>query len=160
MIIKNTIFGLTVAAILAGGCSFLDPLPDGSYNDENFGDYPELLRGFVDKAYADYFPAVYYSTYCAGLAAATDDALYRSETAMWRSFSKGNARMGNNPFASKWNNDYTAINYLNLFLKDNVGYNTRYLEAPSVSEPGFILTCSARSQARALTGICGVSLSC
>ena len=70
MKIKNTIFGLTVAAILAGGCSFLDPLPDGSYNDENFGDYPELLRGFVDKAYADYFPAVYYSTYCAGLAAA------------------------------------------------------------------------------------------
>ena len=53
MKIKNTIFGLTVAAILAGGCSFLDPLPDGSYNDENFGDYPELLRGFVDKAYAD-----------------------------------------------------------------------------------------------------------
>lgn len=88
MKIKNTIFGLTVAAILAGGCSFLDPLPDGSYNDENFGDYPELLRGFVDKAYADYFPAVYYSTYCAGLAAATDDALYRSETAMWRSFSR------------------------------------------------------------------------
>lgn len=127
MKIKNTIFGLTVAAILAGGCSFLDPLPDGSYNDENFGDYPELLRGFVDKAYADYFPAVYYSTYCAGLAAATDDALYRSETATWRSFSKGNARMGNNPFAAKWNNDYTAINYLNLFLKDNVGYNTRYL---------------------------------
>ena len=105
MKIKNTIFGLTVAAILAGGCSFLDPLPDGSYNDENFGDYPELLRGFVDKAYADYFPAVYYSTYCAGLAAATDDALYRSETAMWRSFSKGNARMGNDtkftPFTTR-----------------------------------------------------------
>lgn len=127
MRIKHTIFGLTVAALLAGGCSYLDPLPDGSYNDENFDDYPELLRGFVDKVYADYFPAVYYSTYYAGLAAATDDAVYRSETAMWRSFSKGNARMDNNPFASKWNNDYTAINYLNLFLKDNVGFNTRYL---------------------------------
>ena len=96
MRIKHTIFGLTVAALLAGGCSYLDPLPDGSYNDENFDDYPELLRGFVDKVYADYFPAVYYSTYYAGLAAATDDAVYRSETAMWRSFSKGNARMDNN----------------------------------------------------------------
>ena len=127
MKIKNTISGLAAAALLAGGCTFLDPLPDGSYNDENFDDYPELLRGYVDKVYADYFTTVYYSTYCAGLAAATDDTLYRSETAKWRVFSTGNARMDDNIFASKWNNDYSAINYLNLFLKDNVGYNTRYL---------------------------------
>lgn len=122
----HIISGLAASVLVAGSCSFLDPLPDGTYNDENFGDYPELLRGYVDKVYNDYFTTIYYSTYCAGMGAATDDAVYRSETATWRKFSNGNAKMGNNPFTTKWNNDYAAINYVNLFLKDNVGYSTRY----------------------------------
>ena len=114
--------------MLSASCSFLDPEPNGSYNDENFDSYHELLRGFVDKAYSGvYIPTIYYSTYLAGLGAATDDALYRSETATWRTFTRGATKMSGNPFAAKWNNDYSAINYVNMFLKDNKGFETRYL---------------------------------
>lgn len=128
--IIQKILNLTVVSLiicLLNGCDFLEPLPDGSYNDENFDDYPELLRGYVDKVYNDYLPTTYYSTYYMGMDAATDDAVYRDENASWRQYSKGAAKMGNNPFSSKWTNNYTAINYLNLFLEDNKGYNTRYL---------------------------------
>ena len=114
--------------MLSASCSFLDPEPNGSYNDENFDSYHELLRGFVDQAYSGtYIPTIYYSTYLAGLGAATDDALYRSETATWRTFTRGATKMSGNPFAAKWNNDYSAINYVNMFLKDNKGVETRYL---------------------------------
>lgn len=120
-------FILAAGAVFMSGCSFLEPLPDGSYNDENFELYPELMRGFVDKVYNDYFNTHYYNTYYVGMSAATDDALYRSETASWRMFSNGAAKMASNPFAAKWNNNYSAINYLNMFLKDDVGYNMRYM---------------------------------
>ena len=77
-----SILSVAAAAMLSASCSFLDPEPNGSYNDENFDSYHELLRGFVDQAYSGtYIPTIYYSTYLAGLGAATDDALYRSETA-------------------------------------------------------------------------------
>ena len=35
--------------------------------------------------------------------------------------------MSGNPFTSKWNTDYAAINYANLFLKDRAGISARYL---------------------------------
>lgn len=109
------------------GCDFLDPLPDGSYNDDNFNDYPELLRGFVDKVYNDFMPDNYYTTYYMGLDAATDDLVYRAENATWRVYARGAGKQTDNPFTACWNESYEAINYLNLFLKDNVGYNTRYM---------------------------------
>lgn len=116
-------------AALAGtmsACSYLDPLPNGSYNDENFDLYPELLRGFVDKVYNE-LPTSYYSTYYMGMGASTDDAIYSSPSATWRSFSTGSAKMGDNPFGSKWATNYMLINYLNSFLEDGRGYNTRYM---------------------------------
>ena len=123
-----SILSVAAAAMLSASCSFLDAEPNGSYNDENFDSYHELLRGFVDQAYSGtYIPTIYYSTYLAGLGAATDDALYRSETATWRTFTRGATKMSGNPFAAKWNNDYSAINYVNMFLKDNKGFETRYL---------------------------------
>ena len=88
-----SILSVAAAAMLSASCSFLDPEPNGSYNDENFDSYHELLRGFVDKAYSGaYIPTIYYSTYLAGLGAATDDALYRSETATWRTFTATRSR--------------------------------------------------------------------
>ena len=44
---KNIAILLPVFALF--GCSFLDPLPDGSYNDDNYKENTKLLRGYVDK---------------------------------------------------------------------------------------------------------------
>lgn len=124
-------FTKTIAILLPviaiSGCSFLDPLPDGSYNDDNYEENTKLLRGYVDKIYNDFIPTLYATNYLLGISAATDDAVYRSETAAWRKFSNGTALMSGNPFTSKWNSDYSAINYANLFLKDRVGISSRYL---------------------------------
>lgn len=121
------IIAVLLPCLVAAGCSFLDPLPDGSYNDDNYDENAKLLRGYVDKIYNDFIPTLYATNYLLGISAATDDAVYRSEAAAWRKFSNGTALMSGNPFTSKWNTDYAAINYANLFLKDRAGISARYL---------------------------------
>ena len=120
---------LSVTAGFMSACTFLDPLPNGSYNDENFELYPELLRGFVDVVYNELLPKTYLDNYYTPMSCATDDAIYSSPTAAWRIFSSGSAKMLSNPFDTKWRDNYRAINYLNMFLENDRGYNTRYMVA-------------------------------
>lgn len=120
---------LSVTAGFMSACTFLDPLPNGSYNDENFELYPELLRGFVDVVYNELLPETYLDNYYIPMSCATDDAIYSSPTAAWRIFSSGSAKMLSNPFDTKWRDNYRAINYLNIFLENDRGYNTRYMVA-------------------------------
>lgn len=120
---------LSVTAGFMSACTFLDPLPNGSYNDENFELYPELLRGFVDVVYNELLPETYLDNYYIPMSCATDDAIYSSPTAAWRIFSSGSAEMLSNPFDTKWRDNYRAINYLNMFLENDRGYNTRYMVA-------------------------------
>lgn len=120
---------LSVTAGFMSACTFLDPLPNGSYNDENFELYPELLRGFVDVVYNELLPETYLDNYYIPMSCATDDAIYSSPTAAWRIFSSGSAKMLSNPFDTKWQDNYRAINYLNMFLENDRGYNTRYMVA-------------------------------
>ena len=103
---------LSVTAGFMSGCTFLDPLPNGSYNDENFELYPELLRGFVDVVYNELLPETYLDNYYIPMSCATDDAIYSSPTAAWRIFSSGSAKM-----------------LSNMFLENDRGYNTRYMVA-------------------------------
>ena len=118
---------LTASMMLLGACNFLEPLPNGAYTDENFDQYPELLRGFVDKVYMDYFPTNYNTAYYVGLSAISSEAVYSAPTIAKRMYSEGVANMTYNPFADLWDESYTSINYVNLFLKDGVGYNTQYM---------------------------------
>ena len=120
---------LSVTAGFMSACTFLDPLPNGSYNDENFELYPELLRGFVDVVYNEFLPETYHDNYYTPMSCATDDAIYSSPTAAWRMFASGSAKMSSNPFDTKWRDNYRAINYLNMFLENDRGYNTRYMVA-------------------------------
>ena len=120
---------LSVTAGFMSACTFLDPLPNGSYNDENFELYPELLRGFVDVVYNELLPETYLDNYYIPMSCATDDAIYSSPTAAWRIFSSGSAKMLSNPFDTKWRDNDRAINYLNMFLENDRGYNTRYMVA-------------------------------
>lgn len=126
---KIDLLVLSVTAGFMSACTFLDPLPNGSYNDENFELYPELLRGFVDVVYNEFLPETYLDNYYTPMSCATDDAIYSSPTAAWRIFASGSAKMSSNPFNAKWRDNYRAINYLNMFLENDRGYNTRYMVA-------------------------------
>jgi len=124
--IFKTLLVTGCSALVLCGCNFLDPLPNGSYNEDNYEDYPKIIRGFVDKAYA-IRPDTFYNTEFIGTDAASDNAVYRNQTASMRMFSVGDTRIGSNPFSSIWDRDYRGINYVNMFLKDRVGINTQYL---------------------------------
>ena len=119
---------LAVMAVLMSGCNFLEPLPNGAYTDENIDQYPQILRGFVDKAYvnADINPHSYSSARYLYLTAATDEAIYSNETATIAQWANGDRRL-NSLFADEWSNCYIGINYVNRFLRNREGYNTRYM---------------------------------
>jgi len=112
--------------LLATGCDFLDSLPNGEYNESNYRKYPDIIRGFVDKAY-NLRQDTYYCTEYMGTDAGSDNAVYRNQTNAMRQFSVGNTSITSNPFGSIWSRNYEAINYCNLFLEDDLGLNTQYL---------------------------------
>ena len=59
---KQHIISLILGTALLAGCAnFLEPLPNGSYNEKNYADYPALVRGYVEKAY-DLRPGGYISS--------------------------------------------------------------------------------------------------
>ena len=97
---------LTASMMLLGACNFLEPLPNGAYTDENFDQYPELLRGFVDKVYKDYFPTNYNTAYYVGLSAISSEAVFSAPTIAKRMYSEGVANMTYNPFADLWDESY------------------------------------------------------
>ncbi|MGN0189782.1 MAG: RagB/SusD family nutrient uptake outer membrane protein [Candidatus Cryptobacteroides sp.] len=113
-------------AFLAASCDFLDPLPDGNVTDGNLSEYPSYIRGFVDKAY-DLMPTSYISNEYIYLDAVTDDAVITSSSSLMRKYGTGALSPDSNPFEAYWTRDYKAIMYVNRFLEDNVGMNTRYL---------------------------------
>ena len=120
------IFLVASCHVFVTGCSFLDPLPSGTYNEDNYSEYPKVIRGFVDKAYS-LRPSHYYATEFIGTDAGTDNAVYSNATAAMHELSVGSGQMTANPFAGIWSRDYEAINYCNMFLEDRRGLNTHYL---------------------------------
>ena len=132
---KNNIFRIISGAVclfwLACGCDFLEPKLSGTYNDENYTDYPQMVRGLVEHAY-NLRPRTYASIRFAASDSLADNAVFRSESNANRLFSLGSVTLGNSPFESVWTNNYTAIYYCNQFLKDDLGMSTHYyLDAES-----------------------------
>lgn len=115
----------TVMSIALGCSDFLDPLPNGLYNEENYSDYPTIIRGYVDKGY-NLLPYSWYSNEFMGTDAAADNLIYRESSNPFRLFATGSAQPTSHPLSSVWTRDYEGIYYANLFLKDDIGYNTRY----------------------------------
>lgn len=123
---RHILFPL-LAAVACVSCSdFLDPVPNGSYNEDNWSDYPKIIRGYIDKAY-NLLPSGYCANEFIGTDAATDDAVWRDASNTFRAFSIGQSQPSQHPLSSIWSRDYEGIYYVNLFLKDNIGLNTRYL---------------------------------
>ena len=121
-----TVISLASALLLCACNGFLDQLPSGNYTDENYDEYPELVRGYVEKAYS-LRPSHYLSTpgmACDGYA---DNMAWRDRsTVMWR-FCTGASTMSDDPLSGLWTRDFTGIYYCNLFLHDNLGLNIRYM---------------------------------
>lgn len=112
---------------LASGCSYLEPLDtERVYSDENLGDYPSFVRGFLEAAF-NRLPSDYESIEYAWLDGMCGDLLFTADTNPCRKFSTGLVSPGSGVFDSYWTRDFTAILYLNKFLKDDLGYKTRYL---------------------------------
>lgn len=120
----------TIGVLLAVcSCNFLDPVPTGTYTDDNVNNYPRIIRGYIDSGYSSlckhygsfYY---YYSDAC------TDNGTYRDHShAMWQ-MSQGQPLydVTYQDLFMQWRDCYHGIYYANMFLKDNLGLNTRYLE--------------------------------
>ena len=114
-IMKRYITTILISLFAVSACnSFLEPLPDGSYNDENFDSFASLKRGYIDKAYNLLPDALYYQEEFIGMDAMADDAIYRDLSHRMHLLSTGRAQMTSYAGSSWWSRDYEAINYLNI----------------------------------------------
>ena len=123
---KKTLFGLIAGWVLTGCSDFLDPLPNGHYTDQNLDEYPSMIRGFVEKSY-DLLPTAYTKAEYLYLDGATDDLVITSQTHAMRRFALGAGTPASDPFETYWVRDYQGIMYVNRFLENDLGLNTRYL---------------------------------
>ena len=127
MRMKRYIIPLLPTLLAVAACAdFLEPLPNGSYNEENYEDYPSLVRGYVEKAYA-LRPSTYISMGYIGADGLADNMTWRSRTAEGYKMATGVCLPSDNPLSAIYKRDYTGIYYCNLFLKDDQGLNTRYM---------------------------------
>lgn len=125
---RNKISYLFAAALFltVNSCDFLEPLPNGAYTDENYMEYVKVVEGYVFKAYS-LLPENYVSNEYMGSDHSTDDLVNTGVDNAFRQFSIGNAQPSNYPYQEYWERDYLGINYVNRFLKDNIGFTRRYL---------------------------------
>ena len=122
---KHLIYILSFG-LLCSCADFLKPLPNGSYNEENFEDYPKIIRGYVEKAY-DLRPSSYIATDYIGCDGLADNMTWSSRSNANYKLATGAPSMSDYSFADIYKRDYAAIYYCNLFLKDDIGLNTRYI---------------------------------
>ena len=117
-----------VAAILSISCDkALNPLDNGYYTDENMKEYPSLVKGFVDEAYALATVTTYLHEEYLYLDCATDNAVATNSTNLLRKMAEGSLTQSADPFADYWARDFNGIRYVNKFLKDRKGINTTYI---------------------------------
>ncbi|MBQ9889290.1 MAG: RagB/SusD family nutrient uptake outer membrane protein [Bacteroidales bacterium] len=117
---------LTTVCLLSSCSSFMDPYPNGGYTTEDIWDYQNLVQGLVIKCY-DYMATNYNNSEWALLDGATDNAVITSTSNAVRRLAVGALPSSSDPFLTYWKRDYDGIYQANLFLKDRMGYNTRYL---------------------------------
>lgn len=123
---NKLIFTLTVACLLCSCSSYMDPYPNGGYTTEDIWDYQNLVKGLVIKCY-DYMATNYNNSEGALLDGATDNGVITNTSNSIRRLAVGALPSSSDPFLTYWKRDYDGIYLANLFLKDRMGYNTRYL---------------------------------
>jgi hypothetical protein len=104
----------------------LEPMSSNYYTDDNLDDYPSLIKGFVDKAYA-LSSVTYMTNEYIYMDCAADNGVITSNTAWMRKLANGSISPSEDPTKAYWDRDYTGIYYVNRFLENNKGYNTQYM---------------------------------
>ncbi len=123
---KNTVALLAVIWVTFSCKDYLEPYPNGAYTTEDVWEYQNMVQGLVGQCY-DYMPTNYNNNEGTYLDGATDDAVITSTSHAIRKLAVGSLPTSSDPFLTYWDRDYKAINLVNLFLKDRMGYNTQFL---------------------------------
>lgn len=103
----------------------IETYPYGQIDNEMMPGYPNIVKGLVGYAY-EQIPRGYRDIQGNRLDCLTDDAVITSVTSNEYRFATGTANSSQNPFSSIWTSHYKAIANLNQFLKDDMGFKTRY----------------------------------
>ena len=137
--IKYIFIVIALFVLLASSCEdFLDSYPNGDRSRDDAFKYNEMIQGLIGRSYDylghDYNSKNYNSTETAYLECATDNAVRRSTTDAVVQFAKGELTTGGQAFVRDyWTRDYNAMFLLNLFLKDNRGFNSKILILPDLN---------------------------
>src|SRR6476620_7035179 len=108
---KN-IMALIVVGVMLGGCKkVLSPLDDNHRTLRSIYNDPYFAEGIIMNAYTR-LPTNGYSFN----EVATDDAVTNDKFSPFLNMATGSWSAANNP-VEQWTNSFTAISYLNLFLK-------------------------------------------
>ena len=120
----------TLLVFLASCADYLEPYPNGDISSEDIWEYQNIVQGLVGQCY-DYMDnndgRGYNNNNGAYLDCATDNAVRTSTTDNLRRLAVGAITTSQDPFRGYWDIDYRAINSVNTFLKDRMGYNTRFI---------------------------------
>lgn len=132
---KDIKFGIVgFILIVTSSCTnFLEPYPNGDISGNDIWNYQDKVQGLVNQCYY-YMPQNYNDNEGAILDCATDNAVYTSTTNSISKLAVGTITTGQDIFATYWTRNYQALFYVNTFLKDNRGYNTRYLVNPHFND--------------------------
>mgnify|MGYP002391000590 FL=1 len=125
---KIFLFGVLVV-LLASCQEFLEPYPNGNYDDELLWENQQLVQGLVGWCYDQINSNVrnYNDNEGAYLDGATDNAVITTTTNTIRRYAINTMTTSQDPFQTYWDRNYRAIRNCNLFLKDRRGYETKYV---------------------------------
>jgi hypothetical protein len=125
---KIFLFGVLVV-LLASCQEFLEPYPNGNYDDELLWENQQLVQGLVGWCYDQVNSNVrnYNDNEGAYLDGATDNAVITTTTNTIRRYAINTMTTSQDPFATYWDRNYRAIRNCNLFLKDRRGYETKFV---------------------------------
>lgn len=133
---KKILFILSLLFIASSCTNYLDPYPNADRDGEQLWNYATNVQGLIGQAYEGINSnnRNYRDNEGAFLDGATDDAVITSTTENMYRLAVNSLNTANDPFQTYWDRDYKALYLVNLFLKDDRGYHTRYLVNPHFND--------------------------
>jgi hypothetical protein len=123
----NKIILAVVSGLLFVSCNdFLDPYPNAIRSEAYIWTNQATVQGLIGQCY-EYMSANYNDNEGAWLDGATDNAVKTSSTDVINRFAAGMLNPTDDPFDDYWIRDYRGIFNVNMFLKDDRGFKTRFL---------------------------------
>jgi hypothetical protein len=134
---KKIIMFVFFAAMIASCKNYLEPWPNGNYDDEQIWTDQRFVQGLINRCYDNIGEASvggstrnYNNNEGVYLDGVTDDAVITAQTNVMRRYAVNTMTTGSDPFQGYWDRDYRSISQCNIFLKDRRGYNMKYMIKP------------------------------